>query len=158
MARVLRNERVWAETFTGLRLEQFERLLKAVRDRGGNGTPRGRPWCLPLADRVLVVAVYYRTNLTMRRLGPLLALEPVSQPGDAADRLWVGDGTLITVRGRATVRIHTGQGRDTRTDLYQDRRHYVWDNHSDTATLRNDRGRFIDDESWGHDRHRGSRR
>ncbi|MEU5524889.1 lamin tail domain-containing protein [Streptomyces sp. NPDC047860] len=62
------------------------------------------------------------------------------------------------LRGRATVRIHTGVGRDTRTDLFQDRRHYVWDNHSDTATLRNDRGRFIDDESWGHDRHRGNRR
>ncbi|MFJ4980451.1 lamin tail domain-containing protein [Streptomyces coeruleorubidus] len=54
------------------------------------------------------------------------------------------------LEGRATVRIHTGIGRDTDTDLYQDRRHYVWDNHSDTATLRNDRGRFIDDESWGH--------
>ncbi|MHC3455707.1 lamin tail domain-containing protein [Streptomyces prasinus] len=58
--------------------------------------------------------------------------------------------------GQATVRVHTGLGRDTRTDLYQDRRHYVWDNRSDTATLRNDRGRFVDDESWG--RHRGGRR
>ncbi|MER5720388.1 lamin tail domain-containing protein [Streptomyces sp. NPDC002132] len=51
--------------------------------------------------------------------------------------------------GRATVRIHTGEGRDTRTDLYQDRRHYVWNNDRDTATLRNDRGRFIDDYAWG---------
>ncbi|MEU6687750.1 lamin tail domain-containing protein [Streptomyces sp. NPDC046832] len=59
------------------------------------------------------------------------------------------------LEGRATVRIHTGIGRDTDTDLYQDRRHYVWDNRSDTATLRNDRGRFIDDESWGHHRHGG---
>ncbi|MEU5242615.1 lamin tail domain-containing protein [Streptomyces asoensis] len=54
--------------------------------------------------------------------------------------------------GRATVRIHTGVGRDTRTDLYQDRRAYVWNNDRDTATLRNDRGRFVDDESWGHRR------
>ncbi|MGX1494944.1 lamin tail domain-containing protein [Streptomyces tendae] len=54
------------------------------------------------------------------------------------------------LEGRATVRIHTGIGRDTDSDLYQDRRHYVWDNRSDTATLRNDRGRFIDDKSWGH--------
>ncbi|MEV7789691.1 lamin tail domain-containing protein [Streptomyces sp. NPDC088106] len=60
------------------------------------------------------------------------------------------------LRGRATVRIHTGIGRDTRTDLYQDRRHYVWDNRFDTATLRNDRGRFVDSESWG--RNRGGRR
>ncbi|MGA5900249.1 lamin tail domain-containing protein [Streptomyces venetus] len=59
------------------------------------------------------------------------------------------------LEGRATVPIHTGYGRDTDSDLYQDRRHYVWDNRSDTATLRNDHGRFIDDESWGHHRHGG---
>ncbi|MGW6925610.1 lamin tail domain-containing protein [Streptomyces sp. NPDC054950] len=54
--------------------------------------------------------------------------------------------------GRATVRIHTGEGRDTRTDLYQDRRAYVWNNDHDTATLRNDHGRFVDDQTWGHRR------
>ncbi|MER6783639.1 lamin tail domain-containing protein [Streptomyces sp. NPDC000658] len=54
---------------------------------------------------------------------------------------------------RATVRIHTGEGRDTRTDLFQDRHREVWDNYSDTATLRNDHRRFVDDESWGHRRH-----
>ncbi|MFH9590704.1 lamin tail domain-containing protein [Streptomyces luteogriseus] len=57
--------------------------------------------------------------------------------------------------GRSTVRIHTGEGRDSRSDLFQDRRNYVWDNRSDTATLRNDHGRFIDDASWGHHRHGG---
>lgn len=51
--------------------------------------------------------------------------------------------------GRATVRVHTGLGRDTRTDLFQDRRAYVWNNDRDRATLRNDHGRFIDDASWG---------
>lgn len=45
---------MWVETFTGLRSEQFERLLKAARDRGGNGTLRGRPWCHPLAERDLL--------------------------------------------------------------------------------------------------------
>ncbi|MGW1712903.1 lamin tail domain-containing protein [Streptomyces sp. NPDC002156] len=54
--------------------------------------------------------------------------------------------------GRAMVRIHTGEGRDSGTDLYQDRRNYVWNNDRDTATLSNDHGRFIDDESWGRDR------
>jgi hypothetical protein len=34
----------------------------------------------------------------------------------------------IRLEGRTTVRIHTGVGRDRSTDLYQDRRHYVWDN------------------------------
>ncbi|MEV5477377.1 lamin tail domain-containing protein [Streptomyces sp. NPDC052207] len=55
--------------------------------------------------------------------------------------------------GRATVRVHTGIGRDVRTDLYQDRRAYVWNNDTDTATLRNQRGRTVDSISWGH-RHR----
>ncbi|MCX5316150.1 lamin tail domain-containing protein [Streptomyces sp. NBC_00154] len=55
----------------------------------------------------------------------------------------------VRLAGRATVRIHTGIGRDTRTDLYQDRRNYVWDNRSDTATLRDDRGRTVDTETWG---------
>ncbi|MGW6014299.1 transposase family protein [Streptomyces sp. NPDC055210] len=105
-------------TFTGLRLTQFSRWLKAVRERGGNGTMQGRPWGLPLAERVLLVAVYYRTNLTMRqlgplfgvssstvcrvirRLGPLLALEPLARPAHAADRLWIVDGTLVPVRDR----------------------------------------------------------
>lgn len=68
------------------------------------------------------------------------------------------DGRTYTFRhfrldGRATVRVHTGEGRDTRRDLFQDRNREVWDNRSDTATLRNDRGRFIDDESWDRNRH-----
>ncbi|WP_406841561.1 transposase family protein (plasmid) [Streptomyces sp. AHU1] len=105
MAGVLRAEPVWVETFTGLQVTQFARLLRVVRERGGNGTLRGRPWSLPLAEQVLMVAVYYRTNLTMRRLGPLfgvssstvcrvvqrlgplLAVEPVARPVDADTRL-----------------------------------------------------------------------
>lgn len=65
-----------------------------------------------------MVAVYYRTNQAMRqlaplfgvssstvcrviqRLGPLLSLEPVSRPSEAAERLWIVDGTLLPVRDR----------------------------------------------------------
>lgn len=54
----------------------------------------------------------------------------------------------VRLAGRATVRVHN-IGRDTRTDLYQDRRNYVWDNRSDTATLCDDRGRTVDTETWG---------
>ncbi|MER7178558.1 lamin tail domain-containing protein [Streptomyces hyaluromycini] len=61
--------------------------------------------------------------------------------------------------GRATVRVHTGEGRDSATDVYQDRRNYVWNNDEDTATLRDEGGRFVDDDSWGHHRdHRGDHR
>ncbi|MEV4946953.1 lamin tail domain-containing protein [Streptomyces sp. NPDC053755] len=60
--------------------------------------------------------------------------------------------------GRATVRIHTGEGRDSRTDLFQDRGDYIWDNRSDKATLRDDRGRTVDTESWGNGHHHHHRR
>ncbi|OIJ99380.1 hypothetical protein BIV25_10215 [Streptomyces sp. MUSC 14] len=55
----------------------------------------------------------------------------------------------VRLAGRATVRVHTGVGRNTKTDLYQDRRIRVWDNNSDAATLRDDRGRVLDAVSWG---------
>ncbi|MEV7600995.1 transposase family protein [Kitasatospora sp. NPDC089797] len=113
---MLRAEPLWVETFTGLRVRQFEGLVRVVRERGDNGPGGGRPWCLPPADRVLLVAVYYRTDLTMRqsaplfgistatvcrivqRLGPLLALEAVARPAPGVERLWIVDGTLIPVR------------------------------------------------------------
>ncbi|MET8291718.1 hypothetical protein ABZV80_42180 [Streptomyces sp. NPDC005132] len=57
--------------------------------------------------------------------------------------------------GRSTVRVHTGVGRDTFRDVYQDRRNYVWDNGSDTATLRNDHRRVVDVIAGGG--HRGGR-
>ncbi|MFE6133411.1 lamin tail domain-containing protein [Streptomyces sp. NPDC056437] len=60
----------------------------------------------------------------------------------------------VRLQGRSSVRIHTGSGRDTRSDLFQDRSRYVWDNHSDTATLRDDRGRTVDIQSWGRHHHR----
>ncbi|MFE9170606.1 lamin tail domain-containing protein [Streptomyces kebangsaanensis] len=54
--------------------------------------------------------------------------------------------------GRATVRVHTGMGRDTHRDLYQDRHNQIWDRR-DTATLRNERGRVVDTLKWGNNRH-----
>ncbi|MEU2250494.1 lamin tail domain-containing protein [Streptomyces sp. NPDC019224] len=66
----------------------------------------------------------------------------------------------LRLPARSSVRVHTGVGRDTRHDVYQDRRNYVWDN-SDTATLRDARGHKVDSESWGrhhHGHHHGPRR
>ncbi|MGW7366544.1 lamin tail domain-containing protein [Streptomyces sp. NPDC054841] len=54
----------------------------------------------------------------------------------------------LRLPARSSVRVHTGFGRDTHRDVYQDRREQIWDRH-DTATLRNDRGRTVDTESWG---------
>ncbi|MFF5778637.1 lamin tail domain-containing protein [Streptomyces virginiae] len=54
--------------------------------------------------------------------------------------------------GRSSVKVHTGQGRDTRHDVYQDRHHQIWDER-DTATLRDNRGNVIDTDSWNGRRH-----
>lgn len=49
--------------------------------------------------------------------------------------------------GHSKVRVHTGFGRDTRRDVFQDRRNSVWDRR-DAATLRNDHRRVVDVKSW----------
>ncbi|WP_436846898.1 lamin tail domain-containing protein [Streptomyces atratus] len=54
----------------------------------------------------------------------------------------------LSLAGRSSVRVHTGYGRDSRSDVYQDLRRYVWDN-TDTATLRNEDGYKVDSKSWG---------
>ena len=103
--------------FTRLSPAQFHRLVRLVARRGGDaiadGRP-GRPWALDLADRALLVAVHWRTNLTMRQLGPLfgvshsamhrvidtvgplLALAPVRRR--PRDQVAIVDGTLIPTR------------------------------------------------------------
>ncbi|MFE6846592.1 lamin tail domain-containing protein [Streptomyces sp. NPDC057686] len=56
------------------------------------------------------------------------------------------------LEGRSSVKVHTGKGRDTRHDVYQDRRDQVWDER-DSATLRDNRGNVVDSESWDGRRH-----
>ncbi|MCX4530656.1 lamin tail domain-containing protein [Streptomyces sp. NBC_00841] len=58
----------------------------------------------------------------------------------------------VRLAGRATVRVHTGFGRDTRRDVYQGSRDYIWSNYADRATLRDNRGRTVDTHSWGYRR------
>ncbi|WP_203719491.1 transposase family protein, partial [Asanoa siamensis] len=107
----------WIVPFTGLEPAQFRRLVRLVARRGGDAIADGRPgrqWALDLADRVLLVAAYWRTNLTMRQIGPLfgvshsaahrvidtvgplLALAPVRRR--PVDQIAIVDGTLIPTR------------------------------------------------------------
>ncbi|MET7860370.1 lamin tail domain-containing protein [Streptomyces sp. NPDC005318] len=58
----------------------------------------------------------------------------------------------LRLPAHATVRVHTGHGRNTSRDVYQDRRNHVWSNYAGKATLRDNRGRTVDTESWGHRR------
>ena len=62
--------------------------------------------------------------------------------------------THLWLAGHSSVRVHTGIGHDTAANVYQDRRHYVWGNDHDTATLRDNHRHIADSKSWGHRRHR----
>ncbi|MGX8904687.1 transposase family protein [Streptomyces netropsis] len=117
---VTASEPGWVGLFAGLGERQFRRLVGLVRRRGGGAPSGGRPWGLPLEDRVLLVAAYWRTNLTMRQLGPLfgisksaadrvidhiapfLALAPVRRRHPAGTVLIV-DGTLVPTRDRSVA-------------------------------------------------------
>ncbi|MGI5447281.1 lamin tail domain-containing protein [Streptomyces sp. CA-243310] len=62
----------------------------------------------------------------------------------------------LLLDGHSTVKVHTGKGRNTLRDVYQDRTNYVWDQR-DSATLRNEHGRILDSKNWGPGKGRGSR-
>ena len=107
----------WVPVFTGLSVRQFQKLVRVVAARGGEQTGTGRRWGLSLADRVLLVAVYYRTNLTYRQvallfgisksaagrvvdhLAPYLALSPVKRT-HSPERVLIVDGTLVPTHDR----------------------------------------------------------
>ena len=76
------SEPSWIAPFTGLSSRQFGKLITALRREGADPVRKGRPWSLPLEDRVLLVAAYWRTNLTLRQLAPLLGVSK-----SAADRI-----------------------------------------------------------------------
>jgi Transposase DDE domain/Helix-turn-helix of DDE superfamily endonuclease len=89
-----------------LSLRTFRRLVGQVRRRGGaqiaDGQP-GRQWALSLEDRVLLVAVYWRTNLTMRQVGPLFGISHA-----AAHRVIDAIGPLLALaplRRRRTTEV-----------------------------------------------------
>ncbi len=56
------SEPSWIGPFTGLSPRQFNKLITALRREGADPVRKGRPWSLPLEDRVLLVAAYWRTN------------------------------------------------------------------------------------------------
>lgn len=59
------------ELLRGLTRRQFATLVGQLRREGAELRLTGRPWKLAFEDRVLLVAVYWRTNLTMRQVETL---------------------------------------------------------------------------------------
>ncbi len=84
---------------------RVEQLWEKKPDPG-----RGRPWALPFADRILLLVLAYRTNLTMQQLGSLFGIsdsavhrvvdrlagplaELLGPPPTDRSELWIVDGT-----------------------------------------------------------------
>jgi DDE family transposase/DDE superfamily endonuclease len=108
-------------TLTGLSVKQFGALLERLWARRPDGG-RGRPWALPFADRVLLVTLAYRTNLTERQLAALFGVGPATAHRVIADlapalaallgppprdrrELWLVDGTLIPVHDHTRAAV-----------------------------------------------------
>ncbi|MGP4090185.1 lamin tail domain-containing protein [Streptomyces sp. KR55] len=54
----------------------------------------------------------------------------------------------VRIGAGKTMKVKTGVGKDTASNKYQDRRWYVWNNTSDTATLTKASGTKVDSCSW----------
>ncbi|WP_138907946.1 transposase [Streptomyces chryseus] len=92
----------WIAPFTGLSPRCLGKLVTMLRREGADAVRRGRPWSLPLEDRVLLVAAYWRTNLTLRQLAPLFGISK-----SAADRIISHLGPLLALRPRKRFRKDT---------------------------------------------------
>ena len=111
------SESSWIAPFSGLSPRTFGKLVTVLRCEGADAVGKGRPWSLSLEDRTLLVAAYWRTNLTMRQLallfgvsksaadriidhlGPMIALRPPRC--FANDTVLIADGTLVPTRDHA---------------------------------------------------------
>ncbi|MEV7681979.1 transposase [Streptomyces sp. NPDC088341] len=104
----------WIAPFSGLGPRAFGKLVRVLRRAGADTARKGRPWSLPLEDRTLLVAAYWRTNMTMwqlallsgmsksaadriiNHLGPMLAYQPRER--FAKDTVLIVDGTVVPTR------------------------------------------------------------
>lgn len=92
----------WIEPFTGLSPRCFGKLVTAVRRETAAEAHRGRPWGLPLEDRILLVTTYWRTNMTLRQLAPLFGISK-----SAADRVIDHLGPRLALQPRRRFRKNT---------------------------------------------------
>src|SRR3954470_18088427 len=93
------SEPSWITPFTGVAPRQFNRVVRALRREGADVARRGRSWGIPLEDRVLLVAAYWRTNLTLRQLAPLFGVSK-----SAADRIIDHLGPALALQQRRRFR------------------------------------------------------
>ncbi|MFJ5850424.1 transposase [Streptomyces sp. NPDC092903] len=96
------SESSWITPFAGLSPRVLGRLVTELRREGADPVGKGRPWSLPLEDRVLLVAACWRTNLTLRQLAPLFGISK-----SAADRIIDDLGPSLALQPRKRFRKDT---------------------------------------------------
>lgn len=92
----------WIAPFTGLSPRSFGALVRVLRREEEGGSRPGRPWSLPLEDRVLLVVAYWRTNLALRQLAPQFGVSK-----SAAARIVRCTGPLLALKARQRFRRGT---------------------------------------------------
>ncbi|WP_406176871.1 transposase [Streptomyces canus] len=96
------SEPSWLAPFTGLSPRLFGKLVTSLRREDADPVRRGRPWSLPLEDRVLLAAAYWRTNLPLRQLAPLFGVSK-----SAANRIIDDIGPRLALQHRRRYRRDT---------------------------------------------------
>ncbi|MEU8909931.1 lamin tail domain-containing protein [Streptomyces mirabilis] len=147
-----------SQTFTARRLAAA--ALSAAALVGAAALPAAANGAEPRGPQVEISKVQYDAPGHGSRSNRSLNEEWVQITNSGRESVNLDDWTLsnrqgrvytfhhLRLNGHSTVRVHTGVGRDTYRDVYQDRRNFVWDDRRDTATLRNDHRRVVDTISW----------
>ncbi|NEB21386.1 transposase family protein [Streptomyces coelicoflavus] len=91
------SEPSWPGPFTGLSPRCFTKLVTALWREGADAVRKGRPWSLPLEDRVLLVAAYWRTSRAWEESGAKAA---VGKTTTIADGGYPGTGLVTPHRRR----------------------------------------------------------
>jgi hypothetical protein len=91
------SEPSWTAPFSGLSPRQSGKLVTALWREGADPMRKGRPWGLPLEDRVLL-APCWRTHLTLRQLAPLFGICK-----SAADRVIAHLGPSLALQPPQTI-------------------------------------------------------
>lgn len=69
--------------------------------------------------------------------------------GEAQGRSYTFGAVTIPGQG-GRIKLHTGHGADTATDVYWNSGNYIWNNTGDQATLRDPSGKSRDLCGWGY--------
>ena len=168
----------WTRLTGGQIRRLIEQLWDACPDAG-----RGRRWALGFPDRVLMLVLSYRTNLTMEQLAALFAIsdsavhrvvdrlaphlaELIGPPPTDRRELWIVDGTLIPVHDKNRTAKSKNYRRSVNTQIVcraRDRRivavSAAWPgNRNDTIVFKETLGKTLPSHARliGHGGYRGN--